>query len=247
MTYQMNHPMMQPFPAFPQVPQSQGQPYMTIDQRFFALEQRTFMLEGEVRNQAMMRERAESKINDLEEEIIRNALEENRKRTILEENMVAFDVYEKDQDELHDLVYDLRKKVKKHRRKNSQSLDIIRDTLQCYDDVGAKVNKIVGTLQCYDLECYDNVTSKINSLEHTIVRLQLEMGLLKCREKEEVSILSEAELADFEEEVAKMEIEIEVGEMDDVSESVSEVDELEINDAVLPIAPGLYETLFPTL
>lgn len=244
---QQIHPMMNPFPVFPQVNYRQ---YPDTD-RLFALEQRMFILEQELFQERHLKEHAENKITELEEQVRQSSVRierledftdialsegadditEDRLNDMEESNRQLILRVEEMNDDLISRIDSVHRKGKKYHRRQSRDLDRITDTLQCYDDLSVKVNKIAETLGHYDLECYDDLVTKVSSLEHSVMMLQIELGMLKCR-----TMIAEKEL---DEEEADMEADVEA-DMEDMVSSI-------VDESELPIAPGLYETIFPSL
>jgi hypothetical protein len=243
---QQMHPMMNPFPVFPQV---NYKPYPDMD-RLFALEQRTFILEQELLQERQFKEHAENKIAELEEQVRQSAfrierledftdialsedaddITQDRLNDMEESNRQLVLRVEEMNDDLVSRINAVKEKGKKYHRKQSRNLDRITDTLQCYDDLSVKVDKITATLEG-ELEC--DLAEKVSLLEHSVMMLQIELGMLKCR-----TMIAEKEMEEIEtmEDMGETEIE---ETMEDMVSSI--VDER------LPIAPGLYETIFPSL
>lgn len=219
------HPMMNPFPVFPPVNYRQ---YPDTD-RLFALEQRTFILEQELFQERHLKEHAENKIAELKEQVRQSSSRIERLEDITdialsegaddmeESNRQLILRVEEMNDDLISRIGNVRRKGKKYHHKQSRNLDRITDTLQCYDDLSVKVNKIAETLE-------RDLAEKVSSLEHSVMMLQIELGMLKCR-----TMIAEKEM--------------ETAEEIDMEEMVSSI----VDESELPIAPGLYETLFPTL
>ena len=250
---QLKHPMMHPFPVFPQVPQVPRQCVYPID-RLYTLEQRTFALEQELFREMHFKQRAEERVAILERQIIEQGtllerieqLEdsvntgnednvEDRLGDLEESNRLLVFRVEDMNDDFDSRLNKVSRKSKKYRRRHSRKLETINEALQSHKDLPVKVNKI--TTGQYDLECYDNLEAKVAGLEHSVMMLQIELGIVKCKmmtlEKEELEETMENMVSSI------VESNDELGELDESDD--------ENGEPVLPIAPGLYETLFPSL
>lgn len=248
---QQMHPMMNPFPVFPQVNYRQ---YPDMD-RLFALEQRTFILEQELLQERQFKEHAENKIAELEEQVRQSSVRierledftdialsegadditEDRLNDMEESNRQLILRVEEMNDDLISRIDSVHRKGKKYHRKQSRKVERITDTLQCYDDLSVKVDKITATLEG-ELEC--DLVTKVSSLEHSVMMLQIELGMLKCR-----TMIAEKELDEEEADMKAVAADVEADVEADMEDMVSYI----VDESVLPIAPGLYETIFPSL